>query len=647
MKKQCIVLFCLVAILSILSIPSYAIVGTQLLHNTGFEDPITWEVVTSRSLQMNRWGLHPWSATDIQQLFAVDTAHQGTGYIRTTGDGVLDRTAIQWVDVSQYAGKGYRVFGGGWAMRGPNCVATPAAGNFWPTWSNISTSDYLNPSQSPFIVGVSSNVVALNYWQPIISIDFELPAEDINLGPTVYLSHYAGAGPFEHYWDDVRFWLNDQVTEYKAINFDTVTTTVVIDTTLGGPDEQSCYYPIVIEDEGVYKMWYAASRNNIVGITTTTINTICYATSSNGINWTKLGAVLTQDTTIPYESYRFYPGPVIKEVVDSTTTYKMFYSPVGTGPDQTSNRYRLALATSPDGINWTRYPGNPLLGCNTTVNTGYMNYFGIEFPSITKMDGKYRMWCSGYGLQRMGYSESTDGITWSQPIFNMFTGWTTQNPIDKTYLNMPSVVYDAESGIYHVWYSAYPSIGISGNTTVGYTIGHAVSDDGIFWTKDPRNPVISRGLLGSVNNMTYHPTVLREGNRYKMWYTVNGTIDNFTTARIAYTEGTVESSATQIIPDNIVKTQGNTVMFTQSGGVAPVSWLSSDSTIASIESTTNNGRTAYVKSNAIGSTTITATDFYGNVAIASMQVVSTGVPIYPEQISVLNLHRKIMSELFE
>jgi predicted GH43/DUF377 family glycosyl hydrolase len=76
--------------------------------------------------------------------------------------------------------------------------------------------------------------------------------------------------------------------------------------------------------------------------------------------------------------------------------------------------------------------------------------------------------------------------------------------------------------IYQMWYG-----GMNANFTG--RIGHASSPDGIIWSKDSSNPVMSAtyNWEGSVNAF---PCVLFDGAKYKMWYTGNSHVGYATSA---------------------------------------------------------------------------------------------------------------------
>ena len=66
---------------------------------------------------------------------------------------------------------------------------------------------------------------------------------------------------------------------------------------------------------------------------------------------------------------------------------------------------------------------------------------------------------------------------------------------------------------YHMYFEA----GSKG--VIDYQIGHATSEDGIHWIKDPANPVIPFGDAGEWDDMeTWDPFVIYEDGLFKMWY---------------------------------------------------------------------------------------------------------------------------------
>lgn len=77
-------------------------------------------------------------------------------------------------------------------------------------------------------------------------------------------------------------------------------------------------------------------------------------------------------------------------------------------------------------------------------------------------------------------------------------------------LGFPSVLQIGQ--VYHMWYA-----GLS--ETMGMNMGHATSDDGITWTRDPMNPVLVKGEENTWNSdRVYLPKVLFLDGVFHMWF---------------------------------------------------------------------------------------------------------------------------------
>ena len=223
----------------------------------------------------------------------------------------------------------------------------------------------------------------------------------------------------------------------------------------GGDDET------VIKDGDIYKMWYQKDEDYIG-----------YATSIDGINWTVYSGnpVLVPGTPGSWDELEVDGPSVIKE----NGQYKMWYNAEHGDEDASS----IGYATSIDGINWTKYEGNPLFEAG-----------GGGSPSVIKDGGIYKMWYGG--KNGMCYAISTDGINWTQ-----YNG----NPVIEGDFGCPSVIKNG--GIYEMWYECGEDNGIC----------YATSIDGINWNIYIGNPVlIEPGDPGD-------PSVIKDGTTYKMWY---------------------------------------------------------------------------------------------------------------------------------
>jgi predicted GH43/DUF377 family glycosyl hydrolase len=160
----------------------------------------------------------------------------------------------------------------------------------------------------------------------------------------------------------------------------------------------------VIKVDGVYRMYY--SGRTVQGGYTS----IGLATSTDCINWTKRTAPVL--TALNNWEGNLDPGDVIK----IGNTFFMYYAGTVTGISQ------IGIATSSDGITWTRLSNVPFLKADKAWECN-----GVLTPSIIFDNNKYAM---AYLNQRdysdaFGLATSTDGISWTKDVNNPF--FTTQN----------------------------------------------------------------------------------------------------------------------------------------------------------------------------------------------------------------------------
>lgn len=149
-------------------------------------------------------------------------------------------------------------------------------------------------------------------------------------------------------------------------------------------------------EDGIYRLWYHAIGD--LGAI------IAYATSPDGIHWTKHGPVLVGapegwDTSLW--------GPSVLKVEGA---YWMWYS--AGGP-----LYPISIgaATSPDGVLWTRVGDRPVIADPEFVNN-FMD------PHVIFDAGLFKMWTGNFSDFVIYYAESENGTDWSEPVPVLFPG---------------------------------------------------------------------------------------------------------------------------------------------------------------------------------------------------------------------------------
>jgi predicted GH43/DUF377 family glycosyl hydrolase len=251
----------------------------------------------------------------------------------------------------------------------------------------------------------------------------------------------------------------------------------------------------VMKDNDTLKMWFAGSGWTSPSDTIAHVR-VGYAWSTDGINWVEYPNNPVVDISLnssDFDSDGIETPTVIKDLnAPPTERYKMWYAgrkSLGSGV----NDHKFGYAYSPDGINWTKYSGNPILSSGSPSD--WYNTF-ISSPSVIKEGSTYKMWFTAPDLiangqptdnkSNIGYATSTDGINWSvYPAAVLIAG--SQSNWDSAAAAEPSILKIGNA--YHMWYSA-----LDNWTVENFAVGYATSLDGINWTKDMSNPVLDIGL---------------------------------------------------------------------------------------------------------------------------------------------------------
>lgn len=181
---------------------------------------------------------------------------------------------------------------------------------------------------------------------------------------------------------------------------------------------------------------------------------------------------------------------------------------------------QICYAESNDGLKWSSRAA-PVLKVGIS---GSWDDYNSEVPTVIKDGDLYKMWYAGYSRREpnqyhIGYAISQDGVTWTRLS-------AAESPYNKEGLVLmydntregeinsiadPTVV--KINGTYHLWYNGF------GATMLA--VSHAISQDGIHWKRDPKNPVLTPSkpweMVGTEGTVA-QPHVLWDGTQLHMWY---------------------------------------------------------------------------------------------------------------------------------
>jgi len=224
--------------------------------------------------------------------------------------------------------------------------------------------------------------------------------------------------------------------------------------------------------------------------------------------------------TAPFAFRRAQAGPVLGPVAPALSvdgysvggmsvqrvgaTYYMWYA----GVPENEYSLRIYLATSSDGITWTKQP-DPVLELGAP---GAFDSRQLTKPSVVydpaNVSAPFRMWYAaedetGGGV---GYATSSDGRTWTKVAEVLPPG--KPGMADSYRVMQPCVLID--NGVYFMWYTADDS----NNRRVAY----ATSTDGVVWA---RGGVVFDVGTGNYSEGAFAPAVVRTASGFHMIFTGN------------------------------------------------------------------------------------------------------------------------------
>jgi predicted GH43/DUF377 family glycosyl hydrolase len=248
------------------------------------------------------------------------------------------------------------------------------------------------------------------------------------------------------------------------------------------------------------------------------------------------------EAPLPLSTDGYSVGGMCALRVDAVdAAYYMWY----TGVPENGYVQRLYLATSDDGVVWTK-EATPVIG---TGDPGSFDSRQIGKPSVLydplNLEAPFRMWYSAEGDfgGSIGYATSLDGRTWTK-VGEVFVPGLI-GMADSFSISQPSVILDA--GIYRMWYTASDS----NNLRVAF----ATSLEGLTWQRG--GVVIDAGSgTGNYDTGAWSPTVWKSDTGFEMIFTGGKTVseDEIQTKLI-----------TASSPDGVVWTPGNIALNPHKG----------------------------------------------------------------------------------
>ncbi len=230
-------------------------------------------------------------------------------------------------------------------------------------------------------------------------------------------------------------------TSSDGLHFTKYTANPILTGDGSGFDAHYVGYPAVLYEDGIWTIYYAgwASGGQVqIGRAT--------APAPYG-PWTRDdNPVLTPGSFWEWDGEQIYPDCVVR----TDSGYALYY----TGDSYPAVRYYIGMATSPDGITWSKYndpntPAAPFAESDPVLHPGLPDAWDYRFilrSSVRRTESGWEMFYGGYDplilRSAIGYATSPDGTHWSKQENNPILH-PQDEPMAAAYLANPSVVQDS------------------------------------------------------------------------------------------------------------------------------------------------------------------------------------------------------------
>lgn len=224
-------------------------------------------------------------------------------------------------------------------------------------------------------------------------------------------------------------------------------------------------------DKRRFEMYYTKSDETTV---------IGFATSDDGKRWT----VSSQNTVLAQGDSGAWDEAGVTDpcVIRVGSEQYLYYA-----GESAEGVEAIGLATSKDGQEWSKYPGNPVVEAGSP---GSYDSAAVSNPMVLEADGVFSLWYTAVGdegTETTGLARSRDGVTWIKEAAPVF-GVGGPGSFYERETSDPGVVLAGDRA-YWLYFSA-----VDGTTSFDplgqRTIGRAVSPDGAMW-QAAQAPVLS------------------------------------------------------------------------------------------------------------------------------------------------------------
>jgi len=285
-------------------------------------------------------------------------------------------------------------------------------------------------------------------------------------------------------------------------------------------------YNTVMEDEGIYKMWYECSSRDV------RFRGVCYATSRDGIRWEKPVLELfefngSKQNNILLEC-QGAPGSVFLDPrKPDGNRFKYLEWRRAPGKERPPT-LSLVLFTSSDGLHWKPYLDGPILTMKDQFDTQNQIFWDDRIEKYVgyvrlnhRIASRHRRFLNNYPIRKVGRFETADLAKCPTPEV-VFSSDST-DPEESDHYTSCVMKYPLSKDVYLMFPSAYlHDLEAKRNNDDGpMDIQLATSHDGIQWLRQDRRPYVRRGLEGSSDGGSLYMTIgmLQRGSEIWTYYT--------------------------------------------------------------------------------------------------------------------------------